>query len=1562
MKKISLLLFIFFTLTAKAQWVSIPDTNFGTWLNTNGYSACLQGNNGVGWQMDTTCPAVVNATYVSCSHTNISDLTGIQYFDSLKNLNCSSNSLNTLPQLPKQLNHLECSFNQLTNLSALPSNLTVLSCDYNQLTFLPSIPQTLTQLHCKNNQLTGLPGFPFSLDYLDCSENSITSIWFPNFLRTAICGHNQLASISSLPNTIVGLFCEYNQLTSLPLLPNSLTVLSCDGNLMTGLPTLPANLQRLYCNNGELTSLPTLPLSLQELNCWNNQLTSLPPLPSSLSHLNCQDNLLTSLPNLPSILSSFDCSQNQITALSSLPSSMFICNISANPLTCFPTFGTITNLDFRSTLIACLPRYTGISNCNPPIQFVPLCDPFNSNGCSSQWNITGNVFYDANNNCVKNASDVAQGNIKVQLKISGNVIQQSFTGGEGFYSFDTDSLGTYEVSVDTSNIPFYVSCPANNTHYDTLIAIDSLDYNKDFALKCKPGFDLTAHSIYGSRFRPATFTTVNIGAGDITNFYGAHCAAGVVGAVTVSFTGAVSYISPAAGALTPSIAGSTLTYTIPDFGAVNFFSHFNFLLQTDTTAPLGSQVCITVSVTPTAGDNNPANNTLTQCFTVVGSYDPNDKQVSPPSVVDTSGWLTYTINFQNTGSDTAIHIYITDTLDAGVDESTFQLLAYSMQPMVQLTGNAVRFNFPNIYLPDSNVNEPASHGYVQYKVRVKNNLVRGTQIQNTAFIYFDFNAPVVTNTVTNTIDSAAPCSPTVSNISAQICEGTTYLFNGMLLNSTGVYVDSLSDVNGCDSLIELTLTVTSPILFVTTADTLICQGQCFELGNSAGASGGTPPYTYLWSNGAFPPNVPNPTACPTMMTNYRVTVTDTMGCSASADVNVLLRTSPTADAGPGGTLVACPNDCITLGGNPTGSGTQGPYTYQWSPCIQPPSMSSCTVANPVVCNLGFSTQFCVTVTDIFGCTASDCANIQVVPNTLFFSLGNDISLCANALSCVTFNPNLSGGFPPSSCQWFINGIPVPGNSCSLTHCPTVNTTYTLVITDSRGCTFSDAIIVTVNQPPVADFIGLDSQYCITAANEVITVSCPNGVLSGPGIAGNIFSPAMAGVGGPNAICYICQDLATGCRDTVCKFVTVYPIPQVSVTGHQPSYCSYEECDTLMVSPPGGVFSPSLPGGVFCPANGVPGNNVITYNYTDSMTGCSNSTTINIIVRPEPTLNLIASDDTICSGESIVTMPNYGSDVMNISYAFLGGNTFASGLNPVIFYPTVINNCVVAAALSSSGCIAKDTVCFYVIPQLVVDSLTSVNVSCFGEHDGSACVFVSAGTQPFIYSWNNSDTGQCITGLTAGSYDVTVADVIGCTVNGSVNIIEPSAIATSLNAVICPDTSYSFNGQVIHQQGIYTDTLIAANGCDSVVTLQLEVNSAFNIHLGDTICQGDSYLFNGQNLTSAGVYEDTLVSEEGCDSIVTLNLTVLVCSGIEQVSAQKEILLYPNPATNSITISVDKNLIGSSAIIYDVTGRKMIQLNIGHRITNVETENFSSGVYILDITIKDISLRRRWVKM
>ncbi len=535
--------------------------------------------------------------------------------------------------------------------------------------------------------------------------------------------------------------------------------------MLTSLPNLPPMLFDLDCKDNQISSLPNLPNRVHTIDCRNNQLTSLPTLPSLMEELHCSFNQITTLPNIPPTFSyQLECDHNQLTSLPEFPDSISYLNISNNPISCLPQIKKIGSFFWNNTNINCLPNYGTINNATPSISSLPLCDLLNPNGCNTFSNIAGKNYFDYNANCLLDSTDVRQGNMHIMLYENGTLIQQTFTGGEGYYSFNVnDSAGNYEVLLDTSNIPFNVLCPVSNAYNDTITATDSLFYNNDFALTCKSGFDLGVWSIEGYPFRPGHTTDLNISAGDIANFYGVHCANGISGTVTCVINGPVSYVSPAAGALTPSmISGDTITYNISDFGTVNLFTAFNMIVRTDTTAISGSQVCVTVSVTPTIGDNNPTNNTLTHCFTVHASYDPNEKEVDPISDIDIAGnkWLTYTIHFQNTGTATAEHIYVIDTLDHNLDLSTFQLLAYSHQPLVQiLDGGIARFNFPNINLADSNSNEPASHGYVQYKIKMKNTLNGGMQIHNTGHIYFDFNSPVATNTVVSNVTNVLGLNP-----------------------------------------------------------------------------------------------------------------------------------------------------------------------------------------------------------------------------------------------------------------------------------------------------------------------------------------------------------------------------------------------------------------------------------------------------------------------------------------------------------------------------------------------------------------------------------------------------------------------------------------------------------------------------------------------------------------------------------------------------------------------------------------------------------------------------------
>lgn len=97
--------------------------------------------------------------------------------------------------------------------------------------------------------------------------------------------------------------------------------------------------------------------------------------------------------------------------------------------------------------------------------------------------------------------------------------------------------------------------------------------------------------------------------------------------------------------------------------------------------------------------------------------------------------------------------------------------------------------------------------------------------------------------------------------------------------------------------------------------------------------------------------------------------------------------------------------------------------------------------------------------------------------------------------------------------------------------------------------------------------------------------------------------------------------------------------------------------------------------------------------------------------------------------------------------------------------------------------------------------------------------------------------------------------------------------TVLNTRICEGAGLFFNGQMLTDSGTYRDTLSTSSGCDSFIVVNLTIDPAYQTMLSETICEGESFFFNNNNLMTTGIYEDTLKAMSGCDSMVTLNLTV-----------------------------------------------------------------------------------------
>jgi hypothetical protein len=164
------------------------------------------------------------------------------------------------------------------------------------------------------------------------------------------------------------------------------------------------------------------------------------------------------------------------------------------------------------------------------------------------------------------------------------------------------------------------------------------------------------------------------------------------------------------------------------------------------------------------------------CLPILDSYDPNDKQASPVGVgpqhlITEKDELEYLIRFQNTGTDLAYNVVVTDTLDEHLDIVTLQMGAASHPFTWKLSGQGrpvITWIFNNINLPDSTSNEPKSHGYLRFRIGQKADNSLGTIIANQAAITFDYNSPILTNLTTHTVGEIPQ---QLSSTAVDVCKG-----------------------------------------------------------------------------------------------------------------------------------------------------------------------------------------------------------------------------------------------------------------------------------------------------------------------------------------------------------------------------------------------------------------------------------------------------------------------------------------------------------------------------------------------------------------------------------------------------------------------------------------------------------------------------------------------------------------------------------------------------------------------------------------------------------------------
>jgi uncharacterized repeat protein (TIGR01451 family) len=375
----------------------------------------------------------------------------------------------------------------------------------------------------------------------------------------------------------------------------------------------------------------------------------------------------------------------------------------------------------------------------------------NGSGCSSVDQITqacnpdyntiwGTIKYNYNNNNCGSFTQNAAG-IKVKAVSSIGTEYVTYSQQDGTYDIYVPE-GTYTTQAEINNADFTVGTDpvetaftgmSNNENIDFCISpaqiVDDIRVSVFPLVSPRPGFD----AIYKIECK-------NVGS--------------IVKSGTVTFTfdpSKQTFILGVPG--NAVVTDNTVTFTYE--GLYPLHSEY-FSVRFNVLAPpannIGEVLAYTATVTPVAGDATPENNTVVFNQTLIGSYDPNDKTVMEGDkvLIENAGdYLTYRIRFQNTGTASAIFVRLEDELDTKLEWNTFEPVSASHDNYrIELIDGFLKVYFDNINLAAEADNEPASHGYFMYKIKSKDTVVLGDIISNTASIYFDFNTPIVTNTVT----------------------------------------------------------------------------------------------------------------------------------------------------------------------------------------------------------------------------------------------------------------------------------------------------------------------------------------------------------------------------------------------------------------------------------------------------------------------------------------------------------------------------------------------------------------------------------------------------------------------------------------------------------------------------------------------------------------------------------------------------------------------------------------------------------------------------------------------
>ena len=984
------------------------------------------------------------------------------------------------------------------------------------------------------------------------------------------------------------------------------------------------------------------------------------------------------------------------------------------------------------------------------------------------------------------------------------------------------------------------------------------------------------------------------------------CNGGSTGALTVTASGGTANYKYVWNNGSTTSATTSVTNTISDLPAGTY--------EVTVTDANGCTATATATITqPAALSMTPASQTNIAC---------NGGATGAATVNATGGTAPYTYNWapgNPTGDGTTSVSGLTAgtwTVTATDANGCTATQSFTITQPTVLSANAVAGNVSCNGGNNGTVDLTVTGGTAPYSYAWNNSATTEDMIGLTAATYSvtvtDANGCTATTSV-NVLEPAVLSANTVAgNVSCNggnngtvdltVTGGTapyTYAWNNsattedMIGLTAETYSVTVTDANGCTATTSVNVLEPAVLSANTVAGNVSCNG-----GNNGTVdltvTGGTAPYTYLWSNAATTASIAGVAAG-----TYDVTITDANGCTATASVTV---TQPTAlSANAVSTNVSCnggTNGTIDL----TVTGGTAPYSYEWNTAV--------TTEDRIGLSAG---TYDVAITDANGCTATASATITE-PTVLVAFAVVDANVSCNSGNDGAATVNVSGGTAPYTYLW--------SNTATTASIAGVSAgTYDVTITDANGCTATAS--VTVTQPTALSANAVSGNVSCNSGNDgAATVNVSGGTAPYTYLWNN--AATTASIAGVAAGTYdVTVTDANGCTATASVTVTQpTALSANAVSGNVSCNGGNDGAATVNVS--GGTTPYTYLWNNAATSASIAGVAAGTYNVTvTDANGCTATASVTVTQPTALSANAV-SGNVSCNGG------NDGAGTVNVSggtapYTYLWSNaaTTASiaGVAAGTYNVTVTD---------ANGCTATASVTV-TQPTALSSNAVSTNVSCNSGNDGAATVSVSGGTAPYTYLWNNAATTASIAGVAAGTYNVTVTDANGCTANASVTITQPTvliaggvvnanvscnsgndgAATVNVSGGTAPYTYLWSNAATTASiagvaAGTYNVTVTDANSCTATASVTIIQPTALssNAVSGNVSCNGGNdgaatvnvsggtapytYLWSNAATTAsiagvaAGTYNVTVTDANGCTANASVTITqptVLIAGGV-----------------------------------------------------------------------------------